>query len=59
MMEHYSQAYKQQGCQLVGFDPAGNKFKKYYPDHIGLIPDFFQQKHIVNILEKRRKLLPP
>ena len=26
---------------LVGVDPTGIKFKKYYPDHIKLIPEFF------------------
>lgn len=26
---------------LVGVDPTGSKFGKYYPDHIQLIPDFF------------------
>jgi hypothetical protein len=26
---------------LVGVDPTGKKFKKYYPDHIKLIPEFF------------------
>lgn len=27
--------------ELVGVDPTGAKFRKYYPDHIHLIPDFF------------------
>jgi NDP-4-keto-2,6-dideoxyhexose 3-C-methyltransferase len=26
---------------LVGIDPTGSKFKKYYADHVKLIPDFF------------------
>lgn len=26
---------------LVGIDPTGSKFWKYYPDHVQLIPDFF------------------
>jgi NDP-4-keto-2,6-dideoxyhexose 3-C-methyltransferase len=26
---------------LVGMDPTGIKFKKYYPEHAQLIPDFF------------------
>ena len=45
-------AYDQHGPQLVGFDPAGNKFKKYYPDHMALISEFFSaktfQKHFGN-----------
>lgn len=28
-------------CQLIGIDPTGVKFAKYYPAHIQLIPDFF------------------
>lgn len=34
------QAYPK-GPLLVGMDPTGVKFKKYYPPHIHLIPDFF------------------
>jgi hypothetical protein len=34
------QAYPKD-CLLVGIDPSGPKFKRYYPDHIELIPDFF------------------
>ena len=29
---------------LVGFDPTGTKFKKFYPDHITLIADFFNSR---------------
>ncbi|HEV7660397.1 MAG TPA: class I SAM-dependent methyltransferase [Allosphingosinicella sp.] len=35
------QAYTQPGVELVGIDPTGAKFRDYYPDHIGLIADFF------------------
>jgi hypothetical protein len=35
------QAYPSSGLTLVGVDPTGVKFKKYYPTHIKLIPDFF------------------
>jgi len=35
------QAYKFEGAVLVGIDPTGVKFNKYYPPHIQLIPDFF------------------
>lgn len=35
------QSYSQHDLQLVGIDPTGIKFKKYYPPHIDLIPDFF------------------
>lgn len=29
------------GLRLVGMDPAGVKFREYYPAHCQLIPDFF------------------
>lgn len=35
------QAYPAQGCTLVGVDPTGVKFQKFYPPHIQLIPEFF------------------
>ncbi|HOG50824.1 MAG TPA: class I SAM-dependent methyltransferase [Lentisphaeria bacterium] len=28
-------------CRRVGVDPTGNKFRRFYPDDIMLIPDFF------------------
>jgi hypothetical protein len=34
-------AYPASGATLIGMDPTGVKFKKYYPPHIQLIPDFF------------------
>jgi hypothetical protein len=35
------QAYRQNDLLLVGIDPSGEKFAKYYPKHISLIPDYF------------------
>jgi NDP-4-keto-2,6-dideoxyhexose 3-C-methyltransferase len=35
------QAYPTHGCTLVGVDPTGDKFRRFYPSHIQLIPDFF------------------
>jgi len=35
------QAYPQVNINLVGIDPTGGKFKRYYPAHIRLIPNFF------------------
>jgi NDP-4-keto-2,6-dideoxyhexose 3-C-methyltransferase len=34
-------AYPEAGYQLVGIDPTGHKFARYYPAHVSLIPDFF------------------
>jgi len=35
------QAYPTGGPILVGMDPTGAKFRKFYPQHIQLIPEFF------------------
>lgn len=31
---------------LVGIDPTGEKFKKYYPSYIQLVPDFFSTENV-------------
>lgn len=41
--------YAQPGLTLVGIDPTGAKFRRYYPDHVELIPDFFSSA----LLEER------
>lgn len=41
-------AYPKKKLNLVGFDPTGTKFKKFYPDHITLIADFFNSKSFKN-----------
>jgi NDP-4-keto-2,6-dideoxyhexose 3-C-methyltransferase len=38
------QAYPDEGLELVGIDPTGEKFKEYYPSHIKLISNFFSLK---------------
>ncbi|MBI4235002.1 methyltransferase domain-containing protein [Candidatus Peregrinibacteria bacterium] len=35
------QAYPKDGVNLIGVDPTGAKFFRYYPEHIDLIVDFF------------------
>lgn len=35
------QAYPAIGPVLVGVDPTGKKFRRFYPPHVQLIPDFF------------------
>jgi hypothetical protein len=34
-------AYEVAGLHRTGMDPAGRKFREYYPDEIALVPDFF------------------
>lgn len=31
---------------LLGIDPTGKKFSKYYPEHIQLVPDFFSAQAV-------------
>ena len=42
------QTYSKKQKSLVGFDPTGEKFLKYYPHHIALIQDFFSAKAFKN-----------
>lgn len=52
------QAYPTKGSDLVGIDPTGVKFKKYYPPHIRLIPDFFSKKVVnENLGDRRAKII--
>jgi len=34
-------AYPSMGLDLLGIDPTAGKFRQYYPDHVGLLADFF------------------
>jgi NDP-4-keto-2,6-dideoxyhexose 3-C-methyltransferase len=48
------QAYPAEGCTLVGVDPTGDKFSKFYPQHIQLIPDFFSAATIERSFGNRK-----
>jgi Methyltransferase domain len=37
-------AYTTKGLNCIGVDPAGEKFRRWYPDDVKLIPDFFSAK---------------
>jgi len=50
-------AYPENGLVLVGVDPTGAKFKKYYPAHIELIPDFFNAESIKNNFGGRKAMV--
>lgn len=42
----------------VGFDPSGKKFKKYYPDDITLICDFFSgERYVQSFGAKKAKIV--
>jgi hypothetical protein len=47
-----------QDLQLAGIDPTGVKFKKYYPKHIQLIPEFFSAQAVnKNFPSKKAKVI--
>lgn len=48
------QGYPKDRLILVGIDPIGGKFKKYYPTHIQLIPDFFSAEIVKNDFGKKK-----
>ncbi|MEK6580365.1 MAG: class I SAM-dependent methyltransferase [Bdellovibrionota bacterium] len=48
------QNYPSSGPTLIGVDPSGPKFKKYYPSHIDLIPDFFSKATVSRKLGIRK-----
>lgn len=48
------QAYPHVGAKLVGFDPTGVKFKKYYPPHIQLVSDFFSSAKLKNLFPRQK-----
>ena len=47
-------AYPKKKLNLVGFDPTGTTFKKFYPDHITLIADFFNSKSFKKKFGKKK-----
>lgn len=47
-------SYGIDGLDYVGMDPTGIKFKKFYPDYIELVPDFFSAKGVVNIRKHKK-----
>ncbi len=51
-------AYENKGLLLTGIDPTGEKFKKYYPEHVRLIPDFFSATTVKkNFGNKKAKVI--
>jgi hypothetical protein len=45
-------AYPQTTINLIGIDPAGDKFKEYYPSNIKLMTDFFSAKTLGGLRAK-------
>lgn len=49
--------YPENGLLLIGVDPSGIKFKKYYPSNIELIPDFFNAESIKKNFGNRKAMV--
>lgn len=47
-------AYPARRYVLIGVDPTGDKFRRYYPAHATLIPDFFSREVIARLHGERR-----
>lgn len=50
--------YMQKGLDLIGMDPTGIKFKKYYTGNIQLVADFFSASNFRKIrMDKKAKVI--
>jgi NDP-4-keto-2,6-dideoxyhexose 3-C-methyltransferase len=47
-------AYPPGGADLIGVDPGGAAFARYYPPHIRLIPDFFSARGLAAAVGPRK-----
>lgn len=51
-------SYTQQDLQRIGMDPGGEQYKKYYPDDICLISDFFTASNFQSVFpDKKAKII--
>lgn len=44
-------------CRLIGIDPTGKQFQQYYPDHVTLVPTFFDADTYCNHCTKKAKVV--
>lgn len=47
-------AYSGTRCRLVGIDPTANKFRRYYPDKVTIVPEFFSATTYLNATQERK-----
>jgi hypothetical protein len=50
-------AYSDNKLDLIGIDPTGDKFAKFYPKQISLVSDFFSEKNYRNIRKRNAKII--
>jgi NDP-4-keto-2,6-dideoxyhexose 3-C-methyltransferase len=47
-------AYSDTGFDLVGIDPTADKFRRYYPDKVMVVPEFFSAAAYLNAARGRK-----
>ncbi len=47
-------AYSDTGFDLVGIDPTADKFRRYYPDKVTVVPEFFSAATYLNAARGRK-----
>ena len=47
-------AYSSTRCELVGIDPTAEKFRRYYPDKVTIIPEFFSAATYLDAVHGRK-----
>lgn len=50
-------AYATPGLKRIGIDPTGLKFKKYYPEDVALVPDFFSAANFRKVSDKPARVV--
>jgi hypothetical protein len=50
-------AYTVSGLKRIGIDPTGAKFKKFYPDDVTLVPDFFSATNFRSVANKAARIV--
>ncbi len=47
-------AYSTTRCDLVGIDPTADKFRRYYPDNVTVVPEFFSAATYMKAAQGRK-----
>lgn len=50
-------SYKTPNLNIIGIDPTGSKFKKFYPENIKLIPEFFSAESFQKATKNTAKII--
>jgi hypothetical protein len=50
-------AYSTPGIRRIGIDPTGNKFAKFYPADVTLVPDFFSAAAYASVETKKARIV--